>query len=128
MTRNKFIKELFIAILASLISVVGLNFILEDKGDWPLSWIAIAFFTLLSILIFYFGDRSAKSDDKYMFVRIILMNVMFKIIACFGLVAIYYKLYNPSSRFFVLPFLMVYLIFTVFETYCLIRQSKTVKN
>jgi hypothetical protein len=55
-------------------------------------------------------------------------NVMFKIIACFGVVGVYYKLYKPTDKYFLLPFLLVYLIFTIFETYFLLKQSDRKKG
>jgi hypothetical protein len=35
----------------------------------------------------------------------------------------YYKIKNPESGHFVLPFLVIYVVFTVFETYFLNKKA-----
>ncbi len=124
MTNSKFTQALFLSILGSLVVLTGINYFLGDNGDWNLGILGIVLFTVLSLIVFYVCKRTLRSKDKYLFIRIIIINVIIKILACFVLVAVYYKYTMPESRFFILPFLMVYLIFTVFETHFLLVQSK----
>lgn len=128
MMKSRFLKELVFVILLSLLGVYIVNYFLGEYAEWNLAYIGIILFSILSILIHFFGKLSLKSANKYGFIRLIMGNVMFKIIACFGVVGVYFKLYAPDNKYFLLPFLLVYLIFTIFETYFLLKQSAVKKK
>ena len=123
MTISRFIKELIIVITLSLSAITITNYFLGDNAEWRLSFIAIALFSSLSTFINVFGSLILKSENKYSFIRLVMVNVMIKVLASIATVWIYFKLYTPDNKFFLLPFLLVYLIFTIFETSFLIRQS-----
>ncbi len=123
MTISRFIKELIIVITLSLSAITITNYFLGDNAEWRLSFIAIALFSSLSTFINVFGSLILKSENKYSFIRLVMVNVMIKILSSIATVWIYFNVYAPDNKFFLLPFLLVYLIFTIFETSFLIRQS-----
>jgi len=123
MSISRFIKELILVILVSLLTVAITNYFLGPQAEWKLSFIGIALFASLSVIVNFLGKLSLRSENKYGFINLIMANVMFKIIASFAVVGMYFKLYSPDNKFFILPFLLVYLIFTIFETSSLMRQS-----
>jgi len=85
---------------------------------------AILAFSLLSYLMFYLGNMAAKSSNKYMFNNIIIGNMILKMFLCVIIVMVYKNIYQIESRAFLLPFLVIYLAYTIFETYFLTKLAK----
>ena len=81
-------------------------------------WCVITF-TLINILAFYAGRRAVRSKSKFRFVQLMMILILFKMMICIALVVAHVKLNHPESKLFVLPFLTIYLIFTLFEIYFL---------
>jgi len=123
-----FYKGLGLSVCASLLFVAAANFFLGDNAEWKLSLLSIILFATLSLVVYNMANRALNSSDKYLFVRIIILNVIVKILLSFALFLLFYYISKPSSRFFIVPFLLVYLIFTIFETNVLTRQSKSGAN
>jgi hypothetical protein len=71
--------------------------------------IATAGFYLLSL-------KALKSTNKMAFIQLVMFNVIFKIVGFMIITAIYFKLVHPAQKFFVIPFLIIYFIYTIFET------------
>lgn len=86
---------------------------------------AIAAFFLLSYLMFYLGSKAAKSSNKYTFNNIIVGNMILKMFMCVIIVMVYKQVYEVQSRAFLFPFLIIYLSYTIFETYFLTKLAKS---
>jgi len=127
MNKTKFIVQLLIATGISIVFAGLTNYLLGDKGDWLISIIGLFFFCSVSILMYFLGKKAMRSDNKYQYIRLVLINMMTKVFMSFIIVGIYYKLAHPNSKFFILPFLVIYLVFTVFETHFMIKQSNQKK-
>ncbi|MCB0707682.1 MAG: hypothetical protein KDC34_20340 [Saprospiraceae bacterium] len=98
---------------------------------WPLmkqhqllSWLSLGFFFLLSVLMYWTGLVTSRSENKNMFTAAVLGFVFGKMALSLMIVVIYTKEVQPESKYFILPFFLVYLVYTVFETYFLIRLGK----
>ena len=89
-----------------------------------LSWISLAFFVGLSIAMFYTGHRAAFSSNKHNFTNTVLGFTIGKIFLSVIIILLYFKLAEPETKFFILPFFGVYLIFTIFESYFMTRLGK----
>ncbi len=128
MKKIVFYKQLILAICTSFAAVASINFFFLQDDEWIISLSAILLFSVLSIIVFLFAKKASTSSNKYLFIRIIVINVFVKIFLSFALFFAVFQLSKPSSRFFIIPFLMVYLIFTFFETNVLMQQSKSKGN
>ena len=91
-----------------------------------LGW-SIGFFAILALMAYIFADKSAKLKKGTTFLALIIGNVFFKLITSFLFVAIYAKYKEPDDRFFLVPFLIVYLVFTIYEIYFLSIQAHETK-
>jgi F0F1-type ATP synthase assembly protein I len=82
---------------------------------------------LITLFMFFLGRKAVQSSNKYMFIRLVIASVMAKMMLILLIIVVYVKLFQPDSKLFVLPFIGVYLIFSVFETLVLYRiaLSKT---
>lgn len=81
----------------------------------PFTMTTTGVFVAIVGLAYVLGDRAAKSSNRYNFVRLVMMLIFVKMMVCVLLVVIHVKTANPESKLFVVPFLMIYLIFTTFE-------------
>ena len=89
-----------------------------------LSWLSMGFFFLLSLLMFLTGNATARSENRNMFTSAVLGFVFGKMALSLLIVIIYTKEQEPDSKYFILPFFLVYLIYTVFETWFLTRLGR----
>lgn len=90
-----------------------------------ISYYAIPAFTLLSIMIYFLTEHLEKQNNKGMLINLVIINVMFKFLLAIGIVMVYHKLKDPEDGIFVLPFIIIYVIFTIFETYFMSIQAKS---
>lgn len=88
--------------------------------------ISLGFFTLYNIFVFIMGRMAIKSKVRNLFVYLVLYNVLIKLLLSFLIVFIYVKQFAPQNKSFLIPFLLAYLVFTVYETYFLNIQAKQV--
>jgi hypothetical protein len=53
-----------------------------------------------------------------------MILILVKMFVCIGLVVAYVKISSPDSKLFVLPFLTIYLIYTIFEIFVLQKIAR----
>lgn len=125
------ISKFFIGFIISLALSYGLFFLVREaipiNEYFDILNYAVIFFSLITVSIYFLGERAINTESKNFFIYIVLVNVLFKLFAAFLFVFIYSKEKNPEDTYFVFPFLWVYLIFLVFETYFLSIQAKSSK-
>ena len=68
------------------------------------------------------------SKNKNAFTSVILMTTMAKMFLAILIIVIYVKVFEPDSRMFVFPFLGIYLIYTIFETYFMMKANQGVSR
>ena len=88
------------------------------------SYSSLIGFILFSSLMFFLTHRAALSSDKNLFLQQVMGTTFIKMLFCIMIIVGYFKLAAPSSKMYAIPFLAVYLIFTIFETYFMMKLSK----
>lgn len=79
----------------------------------------MVFFGLLNVVFFHLATYlSARSLDKA-YLNMTWLNFLMKVLVALGLPAYYYFQYHLSGAAFIVPFLIIYVCFTVFETWVL---------
>ena len=78
--------------------------------------------------MYFIGHHSANSSNKNSFLQIVMATTFFKMILCAGLIVVYHKIVQPESKMYVVPFLLIYIIFTIFETYFMMKLSYVNSN
>ena len=122
MTQNKFLTQLFgISLLvigctytADLFMVISMVF----------AYICTAFFIVLSFGIFKLIQLSLRSENPNRFSQAFMLVTFFKMMLSILLIIIYFIAARPTNIYFVIPFLINYLIFTVFEVSFMIKMAK----
>jgi len=125
MSVSKFFQLLIltIAILAGIMYFLSLNEKIYEYID--IAYYAIPSFTLLCVAIYFLTEYLEKQPNKGMLLNLVIMNVMFKFLIAIAVVMIYHKQREPEDGIFVLPFIIVYVVFTIFETYFMSLQAKS---
>jgi hypothetical protein len=85
----------------------------------------VAVFTAFSFLVYMLSFKLQRLENKMPFMNLIIVNMMMKFVIAGALVFWYYFTYNPESGTFVIPFLVVYVCFTIFETYFLDKIARS---
>jgi len=110
----------------ALITTIGIYFIhkIEPIVSYSLlSYMALGFMLAGTIILFFLGKKSLISQNKYSFIHLVIGSVFLKIVIAIAIIAVYSKLVHPTTKYFVVPFLCIYLIFSVFETIVLYKLA-----
>ncbi|MBR9922998.1 MAG: hypothetical protein GYB31_19400 [Bacteroidetes bacterium] len=122
---RSFITQLSILTLITLVLLLGVHYFIPSlQKHQALSWSSLAVFVLITILMYWVGKQTATSKNRNMFSAVVLGSVFGKMAFSLLIVVIYTREVEPDSKYFILPFFVVYLIFTIFETYFLTRLGK----
>ncbi len=123
----------FLLALASLSAVAALMLVFVHQ--WAVvgaharfSWLSLGFFVLLTLLIYAWAYRSARSNNPKLLLQVAIGVTAFKIAACIALVWGYVQQQAPQDHWFLLPFFSLYLLYTIFETHLLMRFSRLTPN
>lgn len=123
----------FLTLLAATTAVVLLlNLILRQFFNTfvqysGVTWWSLALFIPLSIGMFFFGQRAANSENKMLFHNLIIVTIFAKMFLSVFALLIYKKIFHPETKNFTLPFFLVYFIFTIFETYFMVKLAQQKK-
>jgi hypothetical protein len=82
-------------------------------------------FVVFSIVVYLLAIRLQKMENKMPFMNLIIVNMMMKFLIAGALVLWYYTSYAPYGGTFVIPFIIIYVCFTIFETYFLDKIARS---
>ena len=86
--------------------------------------ISIIAFLILSAIGLISGFRTTAHRNKNMFSSIALALTLAKIIVAVVLAVVYIELYPEISNWFILPFFLIYLYFTIYETFAMVQIGR----
>lgn len=112
----------FSIILAIIVSIILVNDQLRAYIDLIIySYLG---FGVLSFLTFYISTIIEKTGNNGALLQLTFSNMIMKLMFTAVLLYIYYNVKNPVSGLFIIPFITVYIGFTIFETYFINSQAK----
>jgi len=124
---GQFIKGLVI-LIAACIAVTCISFFIPMlHSHISFSIITIILFTLLSLVVYYIGNHLSNSSNKYLYNNLIILNVMMKIVLSVIAIILYVKLMQPDNNWYLIIFVLIYILFTIFEVYFMTKQAKASK-
>ena len=124
MTTKKFTAQLFTLISFLLLLLFGLHSFPIFQPYWDLSLLSLAFYTILSIIMFLFGNKTAANQNTNDFFQVVIGSIIGKMFLTVLLVVAYFEVKKPQDSHFLIPFFVIYLAFTVFETAFMMKLSK----
>lgn len=113
--------------ITTLVSALALYLFHQWPLTQPYTWfsiVSLGFFFLLTLAIYFFGRAAAKSKSPTSFIQAILGILGAKLFGACLLILIFDRVFHPESRWFLLPFFSLYLIYTILETYLLMKLGK----
>jgi len=84
----------------------------------------IGFFVFFTSLIFQISERAVRSTNPFLFTRVFMVSISLKIVFLSMLVIILVKVLGIKPRELVLPLISSYLLFTILETWVLMKMAK----
>jgi len=128
MNNTSFYARLAYVTLPLVALFLILQFFLPSFAPYaPISWVSLSFFVVFSWIIYVLGLKAAQSDNKNDFTRFSMMVIMGKLFLSIFLVIGYVYVAQPANRFVVLPFIPIYVIYTIFETKFMMELAKLKK-
>ena len=124
MTKKLFFKYLAVLTFILALAIVLLSFIPFFQGHLAFSWSSWGFFTLFTIGVYFLANQAAQSPNLNTYSSVILGVIFIKMVFIIFIVLIYKKLMDPGSPWFLVPFFIIYLSFTIFEIYFMSKLGR----
>ncbi len=123
MTSSRFYLWLIITAIASL--VIGILTVSgPDAGEInKATYLLISFFVFFTVAIFIISNNAIRSDNPFLFTRVFMISISLKILFLSMLVISCVKFLQIKPRDMVGPLLSSYLLFTILETWVLMKLS-----
>ncbi len=87
-------------------------------------WAMLLLFALLSAFLFFMGSITARSTNKSLFHGVVMGSVLVKLVLGLAALFIYSRKYFPINNLYIWIFLIVYIVFTVWEVKYMTRLAK----
>ena len=84
-----------------------------------LAFTGLTAFTLLNVFFYHLAAYLSKHSMDQAYLMMTWLNFLCKVLIALGLPVIFYFKYHLTGAAFIVPFLCVYVAFTVFETWVL---------
>ncbi len=120
---KNFITGYITSILFLIPILWSLRVFILGESVYSIVWYSLLMFTILSIGLYYFLNLSVRSPNKQMFISVTIANTLIKMVCSIGLLFAYKKMNNPADGNFIFPFLAIYLVFTIFETWFMVKMA-----
>jgi len=127
MSEKYFYLQLAAVTLLAAAAVYLINSLPQLQAHQLVGWISLGLFFFITILMFHFGKQAALSDNKHTFTNVFLGFTTGKIFLIILFVFGYSRITEPETKFFILPFFSMYLIYTIFETYVMMKLGRIKK-
>jgi F0F1-type ATP synthase assembly protein I len=121
--RNSFFLSLalFVLLLSALIYFIHTIDIYKPYSG--LSFTAIGILTLLNIVFYFLAYYFSKHSADQRYLLMVYANMGIKFILIIGLAVAFYFYYHKPNGNFVVPYLIVYITFTIYETWMLNKMA-----
>ena len=110
-------KKYFSAFLIFIICLTGIIFLSSYKlstKEHSLTWMIFIYFSILTFL-FHYGIVQTTKLRPQVFVRYYMGATTLKLLLHLGVIIIYSIFHREMAVYFIITFMIMYLLFTVFE-------------
>lgn len=124
MNVRQFVSQLtIVTIIVSVVLWLLSTFPIFDTHQ-RLSWMSLILFVIISIIMFFSGRWGVAHANKGMFISLMYAYMGLKMLLSIIMIMLYYFYVEPESNLFILPFFTVYFIYTIFESYFLMKLNE----
>lgn len=124
MSAQVFYRQLGIVALLTAAALWLLSGVPLFAGHQPLYWATFGVYLVITLLLFWIGRKLAGSSNRNSFTQFVMITVFAKMALTMAVLVAYLKMAEPGSKYFILPFFVVYLAFTIYETYMLMKVGR----
>jgi hypothetical protein len=93
------------------------------KGTLDLSIWSVVMFSVISFSAYFVVTRVAKSVKQQFFISLTMTNTLIKMVSSVVILVVYKQMHADLNRYFAVPFLVIYVTFTIFETTVLLNAA-----
>ena len=120
------VKIFYISLAVLTAIVFGLLYFIHKSPLWIDYWNfsigGLGLMVVFNIFVFAIANILIKSRKINIFINFIVANILFKIALVMFYILAYVRINPPKEKVFILPFIGIYLVFAVFETYFLYQM------
>jgi hypothetical protein len=125
MPSKKFYTLLFLTVLFTVCLLFVVFFFFPPLYTYAkLGWASLALFINITLLMFFLGKKTITSPNKFLFSNLSMGFIFLKMVMSLMIIVTYKKMTHPASNLFIVPFFIVYLTFTIFETYLMLKMTQ----
>ena len=125
MRTKRFLIQLGVISFFTYGVLIGITFVFPVfKPHDVFSYLSAGLFICFCLIAFGMGKKAIKSSNKYRFIHVLVLIIIGKMMLSLLIILAYVKLSPPMDKTFVIPFFIIYLIYTVFEVYFLEKVAK----
>jgi high-affinity Fe2+/Pb2+ permease len=120
----------FLVLFGFTLLLVAVSLFVMSLSDRVGSYIDIGYyavpaFSLLSVAVFALANILERRKEHQGLFNLVVINVMLKFLITALVIGVYYQIEKPENGVFVIPFILVYVVFTIFEAYFMSEQART---
>ena len=114
----KFLSQLCILTVVVMIASIFMHKLLTVW--WPA---IVVFFAIVSAVVYYLSVK-AKQKDMRKFANFYMASTVIKMVVYLTIIIIYVMNFKEDGKRFAITFLVIYLIYSIFETIKLAKKNK----
>lgn len=99
------------------------QFIFNQTFLIPYFWAVYTFMAIITLLVYFASQLGLKLGEDYQS-QILLAAIVFRLLITLVFILIYTQRVRFNSLNFIVEFFSIYLLFTTFEIYCLLRNLR----
>ena len=111
---------LFASVVAIIIYFTGIGI---TSDELKLRWMIFGYFSVLTVA-FHYGTVKTTQSRPQVFIRYFMAATSIKLLLHLGVIVIYSVLNRPLAITFIITFMIMYFLFTIFEVILLARKEK----
>ena len=123
MTESKFYSSLSLLIICLTALSLYMHSFPSQRPYSMLSYTAIFGFSILNVVFFHIAKFYSDTSADKKFLNLVYVNFISKFILAIAIPLYYFLKYNRPQGNFVLPFIVIYICFTIFETRVLYKMA-----
>lgn len=104
---------------------IGLTAATKDLISFRMYLIAIGMYILFSAGIFFFARKMIQMERHYTFNGVVSISFLIKLVMSIGIIYLVEHLYAPISNAHIFHYLLIYIIYTIYEVYFLTKLGRT---
>jgi hypothetical protein len=117
MSEKTYITYFLTLLILTALILICFQYIETLSRYSSLSWISLILFSAFSLFFYFGGKKTINSQDIHLFSKFFLSATVIKMLTSLTVILLYIFIVKPKDKLFIIPFFLVYLLFTIFEVY-----------